>query len=92
MSDVCARLRIHGRVQGVFFRQSAADEANRLGLAGWVRNAPDGSVEGEAEGPRPSVEAFVRWSQHGPPGARVERVDVEWGAARGTERPFAVRV
>ncbi|OJH34265.1 acylphosphatase [Cystobacter ferrugineus] len=73
-------LRIRGRVQGVFFRESARTEALRLGLKGWVRNLPDGSVEAVAEGPPHALEAFVRWSHRGPPQARVtevERADAE---------------
>jgi len=82
MADlVRARVRVRGLVQGVWFRQSAADEARRLGLEGWVRNLADGSVEAEAQGERERVEALVRWCHRGPPAARVEGVDVEWGAA-----------
>lgn len=78
---VRARIRVSGLVQGVWFRQSTADEARRLGLEGWVRNLADGSVEAEAQGARPAVEALVRWCHRGPPAARVEGVDVEWAPA-----------
>lgn len=64
-----------GRVQGVGFRAYAEREADRLGLAGWVRNEPDGTVVAHAEGPADAVDAFVRWCHDGPPWARVERVD-----------------
>jgi acylphosphatase len=74
-----ARIRVRGMVQGVWFRQSTADEARRLGLEGWVRNLADGSVEAEAQGERGRVEALVRWCHRGPPAARVEGVEVEWG-------------
>jgi acylphosphatase len=90
-----AAARVHlvvsGRVQGVFYRQSAADEARRLGLRGWVRNLPDGRVEAEAEGDRAAVEVLVAWCRHGPPPARVEGVEVAWAEARGDLGPFAVR-
>jgi acylphosphatase len=89
---VRATLVISGLVQGVFYRQSAVDEARSLGLDGWVRNLPDGSVEAEAEGERAAVEAFVAWCRRGPPSARVDRVEETWGApshAAGTG--FAVR-
>jgi acylphosphatase len=76
-----ARIRVRGLVQGVWFRQSTADEARRLGLEGWVRNLADGSVEAEAQGPRDRVEALVAWCRRGPPAARVEGVDIEWGPA-----------
>ena len=84
MADrVRARIVVSGRVQGVAFRQSTADEADRLGVNGWVRNLPDGRVEAEAEGERAAVDALVRWCHAGPPAARVDRVEVEWKAPAG---------
>lgn len=71
----CRRLRIHGLVQGVGFRFAMHREALRLGLAGWVRNRRDGSVEAVVAGPAPAVDAIVAWSQRGPPAARVDRVE-----------------
>ena len=71
-------LRIEGRVQGVFFRASAQEEAGRLGLKGWVRNCPDGSVEVVAEGERKKIDDLVGWCHHGPPGARVNDVRLQW--------------
>jgi acylphosphatase len=73
---VARLLRIHGLVQGVWYRASAQAEASRLGLAGWVRNRSDGSVEAVAIGPHIAVEAFITWAHQGPPKARVLRVDV----------------
>jgi acylphosphatase len=73
---VRVHLRVTGRVQGVFFRASTRDEADRLGLAGWVRNRDDGAVELEAEGPRGQVERLVEWCRRGPPAARVRGVEV----------------
>ncbi len=67
---------ISGRVQGVFFRASCAEEARALGVAGWVRNAGDGSVEAVFEGPAAAVEAMVGWCRRGPRHARVDAVDV----------------
>lgn len=67
---------VTGRVQGVFFRAEARREASRLGVAGWVRNDPDGSVTAHFEGDQDAVEAMVAWCREGPPHARVERVDV----------------
>ena len=73
-----SRRRIHvllaGRVQGVFFRRSAAQEATRLGISGWVKNRPDGRVELEAEGPPEAVEAFLAFCRLGPERARVEEI------------------
>lgn len=76
-SRAAARLVIHGRVQGVWYRQSCANEAHRLGVAGWVRNLPDGSVEAFVEGERSALEALVMWCHRGPPRAFVERVVVD---------------
>lgn len=70
------RLRIHGRVQGVWYRGSATAEASRLGLSGWVRNRGDGTVEAIAIGPLAAVDAFIAWAHHGPSNARVSRVEV----------------
>lgn len=72
----CRRLRIHGLVQGVGFRYSLHREAVRLGLAGWVRNRRDGTVEAVVAGPAASVEAMVAWANRGPTSARVDRVEV----------------
>lgn len=82
---------ITGRVQGVSYRASAAHEARRLGLTGWVRNRADGTVELEAEGSDDQVAALLAWCGRGPPAARVERVAVEELAARGGETEFAIR-
>jgi acylphosphatase len=84
-------LRIRGRVQGVWFRESARQEAERLGVSGWIRNLPSGDVEAEAEGPSESVEAFVRWCHRGPPAAHVSAVDREDAAPTGELSSFRVR-
>lgn len=69
---------VHGRVHGVFFRASTQDEAVRLGLCGWVRNLPDGTVEVMADGPPEGLHELLVWLHHGPGTARVDRVDVAW--------------
>ncbi len=69
-------LLIHGRVQGVWFRESMRSEAERLGVTGWVRNAPDGSVEAVVQGPDTAVDALIAWARIGPPQARVDRIDL----------------
>ena len=69
------RVVIHGRVQGVFFRGSTADRARAVGVRGWVRNRPDGTVEAVFEGSAAQVEEMVRYCREGPPWARVERVE-----------------
>ena len=91
MARARAHVVVSGRVQGVFYRQSTVDEARRRRLSGWVRNLPDGRVEVEAEGERAEVEALVAWCRVGPPSARVDEVEVRWGAATGAEVAFGVR-
>lgn len=71
------RVVVHGRVQGVWFRESARRRATELGVAGWVRNRGDGAVEAEIEGDAEAVEVLVTWFRHGPSGAQVERLEVE---------------
>ncbi len=76
-------LHVTGRVQGVSFRWYAAREATRLGLTGWIRNDPDGSVRAHAEGPDEAVDTFVAWCKQGPPAARVKDVTVEPADSEG---------
>jgi acylphosphatase len=93
LSEALARrLVIHGRVQGVWFRESMRQEAARLNVAGWVRNRADGTVEAAVEGSSYAVEAMIRWARRGPEAADVARVDVadDPGGYRGFEkRPTA---
>ncbi len=74
------RLVIHGRVQGVGFRASLAWEADKLSIAGWVRNRRDGTVEAMIQGSDEAVAAMIAWARRGPPGARIDRVEVELGS------------
>jgi acylphosphatase len=67
---------VHGRVQGVFFRDTARRMAQSRGLGGWVRNSSDGSVEAAFEGEAEAVESMVAWCRQGPRGALVEAVEV----------------
>jgi acylphosphatase len=83
---------VHGRVQGVGYRATAEYEGKKLGLAGWVRNRVDGTVEVDAEGPRPDLEAFLAFLHRGPLGAHVDAVDSDWLPAQGSAPfPFEVR-
>jgi acylphosphatase len=70
------RVIVHGRVQGVFFRDTTRRMAESRGVAGWVRNNPDGSVEAAFEGDADAVDAMVRFAHEGPRGAAVARVEV----------------
>jgi acylphosphatase len=70
------RVVVHGNVQGVFFRDSTRQRAESRGVAGWVRNRPDGTVEAVFEGDPDAVEALVEFARSGPSHADVDRVDV----------------
>lgn len=93
MQDERERAHVHvtGRVQGVFFRDSTRQNAERLDLSGWVRNSPDGAVEAVFEGPSDSVREMVRWCEQGPPGASVGSVGADFGPARDDLTGFEVR-
>ena len=80
-----AKVIVQGSVQGVFFRAETRDRARSLGLAGWVRNVPDGTVEAVFEGVDERVESMVDWCRRGPGGARVEEVEVAWTEPEGEE-------
>ena len=80
-----------GTVQGVFFRAATRDEARRLGLTGWVRNAADGSVECEAQGDPADVESLVEFCRRGPGHARVTDLEVEDSDPVGDEEGFWIR-
>lgn len=84
-------VRVHGRVQGVFFRDTTRRRARQHDVAGWVRNCPDGTVEAYLEGEREAVEAILDWIRHGGPrAARVERVEAREVPPEG-HTGFAVR-
>lgn len=91
MADaIRATILVTGKVQGVFYRASAMEQAQRLGLSGYVQNLPDGAVEAVVEGSQPSVEQFIAWCKEGPTAARVEDVQVRFGSARGEFRTFVI--
>jgi acylphosphatase len=91
MSMTRAELIIRGRVQGVFFRQSTRETALGLGLTGWTRNNPDGSVSVVFEGQKQRVDRAIAWCHQGPPSARVAEVVVDWQHYRGEFGGFQIR-
>jgi acylphosphatase len=90
VSEARARAVIRGRVQGVFFRAETRDRARSLGLSGWVRNVPDGTVEAVFEGDRERIESILGWCRQGPAMAHVDEVQVEW-LEPTNEEGFAAR-
>ena len=86
-----AHVYVSGQVQGVFFRDSTREQAEQLGLTGWVKNLPDGRVEALFEGPSEKVREMVRWCKEGPSHAEVEDVDAEFEASEGGLNSFEVR-
>ncbi len=86
-----AHVRVSGRVQGVFFRDSTREKAQQLGLSGYVKNTSDGDVEALFEGPTEGVEEIVRWCGQGPPHASVENVEANYEPAQDDLTGFEVR-
>jgi acylphosphatase len=78
-----AHVFVSGRVQGVFFRQKTRQQAESLGVTGFVRNLPDGRVEAVFEGEEKAVKALVEYCHHGPSYAEVAKVDIVWKDYRG---------
>jgi acylphosphatase len=91
MEYLRARVIIHGFVQGVAFRASTRNKAEQLGLGGWVRNLPDGTVEALFEGELGKVEEIVAWCRRGPVGSRVTEVEVAREPYRGEYHDFSIR-
>ena len=86
MDPIARVVYVRGLVQGVAFRHFTKLEARRLGLAGWVRNLDDGSVECHIEGEPVAVESMIAWLRHGPPSAHVASIDVRELAPRSLTR------
>ena len=91
MTDACYRFIVSGRVQGVYFRQSTAEQARRLGIDGWVPNLPDGRVEGVARGTTEALETLRSWLRHGPRMAHVSELQWRVEPSTGGEPGFEVR-
>ncbi len=84
------RLKIFGKVQGVFFRQQAKDQAQQLGLVGWVKNEKDGTVLVEVEGEEEKVREFVSWCQRGPKSAKVDQIEKVDLDPKNQEKEFII--
>ncbi len=87
----CIHAVVSGRVQGVFFRKYTQEKGEQLGLAGWVKNRPDGTVETEFTGPAGQVDEMLQWLHHGSPQARVDRVDSTEKESGAMQGGFGVR-
>jgi len=90
MSNIRTHVIISGSVQGVAFRFSMRDVANNAGVTGWVRNAPDGTVEAVIEGEEKRVNSVIDWSRHGPPSARVTHVEIREESYSGEYSNFTI--
>ena len=82
---------VYGHVQGVNFRTATRRQGQALGVSGWVRNLPDGSVEVIAEGQRSSLQQLLNWLHSGPPASRVRDVRFTWHEYEGALSQFSVR-
>ena len=85
-------IKIYGQVQGVFFRVSAKEQAEKLGITGFARNEKDGTVYIEAEGDEKKLDQFLEWCRNGPEAAQVEKIEVTEGPLKnfsGFNRDFA---
>lgn len=89
-ANLQAKIKVFGKVQGVFFRASLAEVAKVSGLRGWVKNASDGSVEAILQGERPDVETVIAWARKGPKQARVDQVFIEWMEESKREEGFRI--
>ena len=86
-----AEIVVNGQVQGVFFRASAKEEAEKLGLVGWAKNEPDGSVKIVAEGEEEGLKKLVEWVKLGTKFSRIDKVEVEWGEAESGFLGFEIK-
>jgi len=85
------RVKIHGKVQGVFFRANTQEKAKELGVKGWVKNEPDGTVSAIFEGEDSAVVKIVEWCKHGPEAAQVDTVEVREEKYTGEFKSFEIK-
>ena len=90
MGEARVKIIVSGLVQGVYFRAATRQQARQLGIAGWVKNCRDGSVEVLAEGDSEKLEQLITWCRKGPAGAVVEEVKVEWRPFQGEFQDFKI--
>ncbi len=86
-----AHVVVSGRVQGVYYRQNAVKQAQKLGLSGWIRNLSDGKVEAVFEGGKENVEKIVNWAKKGPFFSRVSSLKIDWQEYKGEFNNFGVK-
>jgi acylphosphatase len=86
MTEIARHVRVTGRVQGVFYRAWAQGQARELGVSGWIRNCPDGSVEAHLGGDEHCVARMIERMERGPSNAQVEHIEVEDAAAENLGR------
>ena len=91
MAKARLHFKIFGDVQGVSFRYYASGVAQNLGLAGWAKNASDGTVEGELEGEENSLKEFLEWAKGGPKWAKVEKVEARWEEFKDEFHNFKIK-
>ncbi len=91
MTTKRVRLKVLGKVQGVFFRQSTKEQASLLQISGWVRNEADGGVLIEAQGSEEQLAKLIDWSRNGPPSAQVDKIEVEWLEIKTQENLFKIQ-
>ncbi len=89
--EVRAHIIVSGRVQGVYFRQETAKQAQRLGISGWVRNLNDNKVEAVLEGEKEDVQKIIDWAKKGPFFARVLNLDIKWQEHKGEFNNFEIK-
>ena len=90
VDNIRAHAIITGRVQGVWYRMETKQAADLNGVAGWVRNKRDGSVEAVLEGPEDAVRSTLAWCWKGPPLSKVDHIDVKWQPYTGEFEQFGV--
>jgi acylphosphatase len=90
MEKQCIKAVVHGAVQGVSFRYYTRKTATALNLVGWVKNLPDGTVALQATGDPDALKKLAAWLQHGPPFARVSKVDIIWSSPEITPSSFDI--